>query len=187
MLLSFIIVFLATCLFPVPALALNAAATTSGAPAVAPKDACPPGECCEFKLRIYQRCVLKDNYGTKDVQTWPLFYDFLDKNRETIQPITGDYNTKACYTPECDKDSVGNITGPGDFYMRWEYKEHPEYDGGKVRGEMTYWYGNVDHMDYERCMVEDWTDYPGEVTRWANDCEEKENVVFSNRTRVCSC
>lgn len=181
MLLSFLVGVIATYLLTDPALALALAAP------VASKAACPPGECCEFKLRLYQRCVPLDSYGKKEMQTWPLFYDFLHKDRSPIEFITGDYNRKACLEPEegCGRLSVGNITGPDNFYMRWQYSANLTVNEGKGWVTMTYWYGGVDHKDFERGVVGDWTDYPGELTRWVNDCEDKGNHAFANRTRVC--
>jgi len=187
MLLSFLIAILTTYLLSIPASGLSADPTAPAPRAeVTLKTACPLGECCEFKLRMYQRCIPKDNYGTKNVQTWPLFYDFLDKDRKPIQPITGDYNMKACLFDDCQWVSVGNITGPDDFYMRWQYGDDQKYNGGKGLAIMTYEFGGIDHEDQERCVVEEWTDYPGELTRWVHDCQAKENTAFANRTRVCS-
>ena len=111
---------------------------------------------------------------------------FLDKDRKPIQPITGDYNMKACLFDDCQWVSVGNITGPDDFYMRWQYGDDQKYNGGKGLAIMTYEFGGIDHEDQERCVVEEWTDYPGELTRWVHDCQAKENTAFANRTRVCS-
>ncbi|KAF2688298.1 hypothetical protein K458DRAFT_146260 [Lentithecium fluviatile CBS 122367] len=117
--------------------------------------------CCTFKLRVYQRCIPKNNYKSR-VQSWPLFYDFLSKDRKPITPIRGDYNHKACLRDDCEWASVGNITGPGDFYMRWQYQynEVPNGKEGERQDDMTYWFEGVDHSQL-RCASGNWTDYQG--------------------------
>jgi hypothetical protein len=182
MLLGLLILALATHPFSRLAFALATLAAAAAAP-LATKATCPTGECCEFKLREYQRCVPLDNFGAKEVQTWPLFFDFLGKDQKPIQPITGDYNMKACLPEECHGQSVGNITGPDDFYMRWQYKEMYVGNGW---ANITYWYRGVDHTDFDRCVIGDWTEYQGDFTKWVKDCENKENSALANRTRVRS-
>lgn len=152
-------------------------------PGVGANRFCKPGECCEFKLRIYQRCIVEDNYDTRSLETWPLFYDFVDKKRKPITPITRDYNKKACFSKDCGMDSIGHVLGPGDFYMRWHMEEDaPSIPVRMDSGWLTYCFGGVDHAEPERCSASRWTESDGE--NWWEACASKPSNGMANRTRV---
>jgi hypothetical protein len=182
-LLRYIVALLATHLLPALATPEDPAPLVGGTSIE--QTTCTAGKCCEFKLRLYQRCVPTSAYGENKVQTWPRFYDFLYKNGTPITPIKGDYNMKACLVTECGLEgSIGNITGPGDFYMRWQYQEDNESGDKKGKDKMTYWFDKVDHDSLLRCKKGDWTQYHDQLRLWVDDCRTQ-GEHFANRTRVC--
>jgi hypothetical protein len=144
---------------------------------------CTPGKCCEFTLNLYQRCIPQTTYYENHVQTWPLFHAFKYKNGTPIAPITGDYNRKACVFEDCRENSVGNITGPNDFYMRWQYQEDFGAADQQGRDKMTYWFQGLDHVSWDRCWQGKWTEYHDQLRKWTEDCRMGAES-FANRTRV---
>jgi hypothetical protein len=159
--------------------------------------ACRKGKpCCSFKLRIYQRCIPQPTDLQGRVETWPLFYDFLDAKKQPIYPIQGDYNMKKCdecVGPVADK-RIGNITGPNGLYMRWDWFEEQRSQRDVFWDVMTYWTNNGDHHYYEDhrdrrvCDFQNgnWTEYEEDHRAWGDQCRFRGQAWF-NRTRVCDC
>jgi len=154
--------------------------------------ACRPGKpCCNFKLRIYQRCIPQPNNYQGRVETWPLFYNFASASNQPIEPIAGDYNMQVC--DGCTGPEIfGNITGPNNLFLRWSWFEEPR-GGSNIHWDiLTYWTHNPDghfyenHRDRATCNFAEgeWSEYDEDHRKWGDACRFKGSNWF-NRTRVC--